>query len=133
MTHSSLLTDRGSDSATPAIEPLERAPLEALYQHGGARLVQRMIEVVIATLAQRLEAAWEAHRNDDAPTLGWAVHSMKSSAGIVGSRRVRDVAAALEREAAAAPGRRVELLEELAEAHAALMRALTEERVRYSG
>lgn len=116
-----------------APERLDGGALDALFERGGAALVVKMIELSTRTMQERMASAREAHDGGDAETLRWAAHSLKSSAGILGATRLREVAAALEAAAPHGGEECTRLLGQLEWGFPGLLAAVDEARERFGG
>jgi two-component system, sensor histidine kinase and response regulator len=101
VTESALPAD-GLDAVASGAELLDRAALEKVRAVGGPALVGRLIDMFLANAPERLARARAADGAGDAVALERAVHSLKSTAGNLGARRMQLVAE--HAEAAAALG-----------------------------
>lgn len=78
---------------TPATPQQAMATLEEI---GGVELRARMAGASLDNLRRRLEAALTAREGGDSAGVRTAAHAFKSSAAIVGARRLHDLATQVE-------------------------------------
>lgn len=81
-------------------EEIDETVLNRLRELGGEDLVNKMIDLFLDYVPQRLEAARSAERQGDLKAVEHAVHSFKSGAGNVGARGLFDLAQRIENLAA---------------------------------
>lgn len=79
-----------SPEGHPAV--IDAAALRGLDAHGGLTLVRRMIDLCTESSAKRVADIRGAQARADLPAVARAAHSLKSSAGIIGARRLQDLA-----------------------------------------
>jgi HPt (histidine-containing phosphotransfer) domain-containing protein len=73
--------------------------LKDLDEVGGAELVREMINLVLATIPERISAIRDALQSSDAACVSARAHSIKSSAGNVGAMRLLSIANNIETRA----------------------------------
>lgn len=78
---------------------LDHEALAQLEGIGGNELVTEMIELFLQNAPRRLKAAREACDGGDLAAMHRAVHSLKSTAGNLGARRLQAAAGAAEARA----------------------------------
>lgn len=93
---------------------LDKTAIERLRRLGGDAFLGEMIDLFLENAPRRIEAARQADAKRDFAGVQRAVHSLKSTAGNVGARRVQSLAEQIEEMAADGEGDRVApLLKEL--------------------
>lgn len=93
---------------------LDKTAIERLRRLGGDAFLAEMIDLFLENAPRRIEAAREADARRDFAGVRRAVHSLKSTAGNVGARRVQALAEQIEETAGDGDSDRVApLLEEL--------------------
>ena len=75
---------------------LDVATIEKLRQIGGQEFVSQMIDLFLSYVPQKLAEARTAAQAGDLLRVQKAVHPIKSSAGNIGARPLRDLAARIE-------------------------------------
>ncbi|MCP3980657.1 MAG: Hpt domain-containing protein [bacterium] len=71
--------------------------LSEVERVSGEKAVAEIVELFLEYGPQRLSSAREGVAAGDHDMLGQAVHTLKSSAGMIGATRLHDVAARMER------------------------------------
>jgi HPt (histidine-containing phosphotransfer) domain-containing protein len=96
----------GSEPAAPGTEGvlLDRTALEKVRTLGGPHLVARLIDMFLENAPDRLARAVAGTADGDLETVERATHSLKSTAGNLGARRLQLLAEAAEDLAAARAG-----------------------------
>ncbi|MGH7507157.1 MAG: Hpt domain-containing protein [Longimicrobiales bacterium] len=117
------------DAAAAGQPTIDRSALDKVLQLGGAKLLRRLIDMFLENAPERLDRARTAERNGDMDGLERATHSLKSTAGNLGARRLQMLAERIEDRAAALDTTAVRpLLPELENAYAAARTALLQEK-----
>jgi HPt (histidine-containing phosphotransfer) domain-containing protein len=118
-----------ANDAAPDPPILERAALDKVLQLGGPTLLRRLIDMFLENAPARLERARDAERSGALRDLEQATHSLKSTAGNLGARRLQLLSERIEGLAAdgSADGVRP-LMTQLDEAYTAAREALLQER-----
>jgi HPt (histidine-containing phosphotransfer) domain-containing protein len=83
---------------------LDPAAVARLRRLGGPKLLREMLRLFREQAVAAIPAARAAHAAGDLAAVEQAVHSLKSSAGNVGARRLQELSDAIERRAEAADG-----------------------------
>ena len=81
---------------------LDETQFARLQRIGGDKLVRELLDLFLKNAPERLDEMKRGLATGDWPAVGLAAHSMKSKAANLGSRRLQELAAALEKAGDAA-------------------------------